>query len=358
MKLNVICIFVVILVTIFKSNADICQSCLNKGDLCTGLITDTFDNRNITSYQFIGNCKSGLVCGPVNTTYVIPNKVNWICREYGKKDRSCYNGLECEFGLVCNRKQICIQGNFTQLGDGCVRDSDCSGYFPKCINEVCQKYKNQCFTNNDCAYNQLCDTKLNQCVDYLFKGDKCNSESNYCFTGLNCLSNGVCGKKLLELGQQCSISNSQCDSSKGYYCSPRSVCELFLAPNLGSLGNCSDGNQSNQCGEYYGCSCDGQCYPNKPSPIQNSQYQTLVDCAYENKCQMIDNINSNQSCVFQKCQRELCDYKKLFYQSSIISCDSEFLISQYCSNIIDNSSTKISIFSISTILLILFISLL
>ncbi|KAK5583504.1 hypothetical protein RB653_005100 [Dictyostelium firmibasis] len=354
MKLNILYIFVVLLLTIYKSNADICQNCLNKGDLCTAKFSETSDNGTIIeSYQFIGNCQSGLVCGPLNTSYVIPNKVDWICREYGKKDRSCYNGLTCEFGLVCNRKQICIQGNFTQLGDGCVRDSDCSGYFPKCINEVCQKYKNQCFTNNDCSYNQLCNSQINQCVDYLFEGDDCNTKNDFCFTGLKCLSSGVCGKEYLGLGNPCSIENSQCDVSKGYYCSPKSlICETFIAPNT---KNCSVG--INQCGDYYTCSCDGQCYPNKPSPIQTSPYQALVDCAYDNKCQMINNINSNQSCVFQKCQRELCDYKKLYYQSSKISCDSEFLISKYCSNI-NNSSVKISIFSISTILLILLISLL
>ncbi|KAM9994660.1 hypothetical protein ACTFIZ_007790 [Dictyostelium cf. discoideum] len=357
MKLSIICIFVVIFITIYKINADICQNCLNKGDLCTGLFSENLDNGTVVdSYKFIGNCQSGLVCGPVNTTNVIPNKVNWICREYGKKDRSCFNGLECEFGLVCNRKQICIQGNFTQLGDGCVRDSDCSGYFPKCINEICQKYKNQCFTNNDCAYNQICDSKLNQCIDYLFEGDKCNQDSDYCFTGLKCLSNKVCGKEYLGLGSQCSITNSQCDTTKGYYCSPNSlVCEKFVgAPNV---MNCSDGSETNQCGDYYGCSCDGKCYQNKPSPIQTTPYQTLVDCAYDNKCQIITNINSNQSCVFQKCQRELCEYKKLYYQNSKITCDSEFLISQYCSNIIDNFSIKISIPTF-LILLILLINLL
>lgn len=133
------------------------------------------------------------------------------------------------------------------------------------------------------------------------------------------------------------------------------MCEKFVAPN--SM-NCSDGIESNQCGEYYGCSCDGKCYQNKPTPIQTTPYQTLVDCAYDNKCQMINNINSNQSCVFQKCQTELCEYKKLYYQNSKITCDSEFLISQYCSNIIDNNySIKISIPTF-TILLILLINLL
>ncbi|KAK5578436.1 hypothetical protein RB653_008107 [Dictyostelium firmibasis] len=332
-----------ILISIYNSsvNAQRCANCLKENQSCSKDLN-------------FGSCESGTFC---------PHK-SQVCTSYIKEGEKCDKDFNyCIPGKRCLEDvdgiYRCIDHSFSNFGEECTLDSDCSTYQLSCIKGVCKLITNQTCNSDDgnCQYNEYCKCPSTGCYCTPIKteGESCSS-TDKCLPGLFCISS-ICTKfatPMLGIGSPCTFS-VECNFNDGLYCSNR-ICQEFVEPKSTS---CTPNTTStNQCSEYQSCSCsDGTCYQTSPYPPEEIQLvinNNLKQCAYDNGCALGNYLNyiSSESCVSKNCRKLICEKESQDYvKQKGDDCGRDaFELDLYC-----NSSIKITQ-SIASILIILLIT--
>ncbi|KAM9996384.1 hypothetical protein ACTFIY_002577 [Dictyostelium cf. discoideum] len=349
MKINSISFFILLIIFCNVVNSS-CPNCLEENDICTE-----------------GTCSDDTKCLSYNSS---PPK----CTKYLRNGDKCDTKVDlCILGTSCildkSNVSRCLNYGFRSLGEHCDLQSDCIDYLD-CINNVCSNptYYTHCHDiDNDCNYDEYCYCVASsdcRCQKINLQGSPCNF-SRDCLGGLTC-NNGVCGNpQLIELGGSClgtyncdanndCYYNGFCDYNKGLYCVDN-ICQEFVQP---SSKSCNTNATVNECSAYQTCSCsDHECYQSSiypPESLKLVASSELEKCAYDNKCSLIVNLYSSESCLSKHCRKEICqryigDYKV----QEGNDCGKAALRSEllYCSS---NSSSKITQ-SLTFLLIVLFI---
>ncbi|KAK5578433.1 hypothetical protein RB653_008104 [Dictyostelium firmibasis] len=334
-----------ILISIYCSvNAQLCANCLKENQSC-----------NI-EFGSLDTCESGTSCR--NSS----NGGGYKCISYLEEGEKCGPETgQCIPGRAClkdvNDIYRCIDYSFSNVGEECTLDSDCSTYQLNCIKGVCKlKATGTCnYDNGNCQYNEYCSCPDSisscNCKPIKKEGESCSTKKE-CLGNLDCISS-ICTKiKLLTIGGTCQES-SECDYNKGLYCSG-GICEEFVEPKPTS---CTPNTTStNQCSEFQSCSCsDRTCYQTSP-PLSLFTHEDLLQCAYDNGCSIAYDYNmlSSKSCVSKNCGKLICEInsQELTKQKGDDCGRDAFILDLYC-----NSSFKItqSIASLLIISLITFV---
>ncbi|KAK5578469.1 hypothetical protein RB653_008140 [Dictyostelium firmibasis] len=280
-------LILLIILTFIPLIKSYCVSCINPGEKC-----------RIVGIE--GECSNGFVCA---TNVKNGNNLNYTCQPRIKINQNCFDDNTCEFGLICDG-DICKDTKFSNIGQECSMDSDCSSKKAKCSGGVCKNMEGTCDYDGDCPKNQQCSDHL--CYDFKTQGQICTVGGISCIDDLECYSSnktngeiGVCEKiNKKALGQNCSDSY-QCNGSDNLYCS-NNICEKYIITNQ----SCSSGSE---CDEFHSCGCDGKCYLTSLPIIPN--YDTFTEC-FQTKCGGIfpENEFSSKSCLAKNCAKEICNY--------------------------------------------------
>ncbi|EAL63701.2 paramecium surface antigen repeat-containing protein [Dictyostelium discoideum AX4] len=298
MKINLVLLFFLVL---FYSVVDSsCPNCLKENDICG-------TNKGKCSYDTTCLYNSSLTSNQTGK-----------CNKYLRQGDECKVGEKlCIAGTLCllDKENVyrCLDYGFATLGEDCKLDSDCSTNKLACINDVCTlKPSENCDgwnkINANCKYNEfcLCSTNSNcSCENIKLEGESCTSPDD-CLGRLDC-NNSVCTKKQpLGLGADCSATYNFCDYNKGLYCS-KDICIEYVEP---SLRSCNPNATFNECLDFERCSCsDNECYQSI-SPLKTMKLiysDELEICAYDNKCSLVDNKLSSQSCLSKNCRKIMCE---------------------------------------------------
>ncbi|KAK5578434.1 hypothetical protein RB653_008105 [Dictyostelium firmibasis] len=298
-------ISLLLLISIYNSsvNAQLCPNCLKENQSCK-------DGK-------FGTCESGTFCAYGSE----------LCTSYIKEGEKCEEGHNyCIPGKRCledvNGIYRCIDHSFSNVGEECTLDSDCSTKELNCIKGVCKLNTNQNCLYNDgnCKYNEYCECSSTVydciCIPIKTEGDSC-STTDECLGGLFCFSS-ICTKlEILThgIGSPCTFSG-ECNSNDGLYCS-NGICQEFVEPK--STPCTPNTTSTNQCSKYQSCSCsDETCYQTIPYPPQQNQLTyngDLNQCAYDNGCALGNYLNyySSESCVSKNCRKLICEMKSQDY---------------------------------------------
>ncbi|KAM9988544.1 hypothetical protein ACTFIZ_012251 [Dictyostelium cf. discoideum] len=311
---------------IFSLTQGYCESCISEGEKCR--------LKNIE-----GQCLNGRVC---LTSVKNGDDSNYTCQPRIKINQPCNDDFTCEFGLICH-DGACKNVQFSNIGEECSQDSDCSSNKAKCSNGVCKNLDGICDNNSDCP-NQECSDHL--CYPYIPLGQTCTIKGISCIDNLECYSPnktsqyGICQEiKKRSLGQPCD-SSEQCNSLENLYCQ-NNICEKYIISNQ----TCDSDGMG--CDEYHSCGCDGKCYLNGLPIIPN--YQKFVDC-YQNKCGGLfpNNEWSAKSCLIKKCAQEACDYFSFSSKSPFeFKCNQVQYQANYLCGLAKSNSNKLEISIIS-----------
>ncbi|KAK5578435.1 hypothetical protein RB653_008106 [Dictyostelium firmibasis] len=324
-------------------NAQRCANCLK-------------ENQSCLSYLNFVLCESGTFCADESN----------LCTSYIKEGEKCDKDLNyCIPGKRCledvNGIYRCIDYSFSNVGDQCTLDSDCSTNELSCIKGVCKlKESNDCRNNDgNCKYNEYCKCSSTDascyCTPIKTEGESC-SYTDECLGGLFCISS-ICTKlatPMLGIGSPCT-SSEQCNFNDDLDCL-NGICQEYVYTK--SISCTPNTTSNNPCYGYLSCSCsDGICYQTSPYPPQKNQLKfnyNLKQCAYDNGCALGNYLNyiSSESCVSKNCRKLICETKSQRYMKQKgDDCGKDaFILDLYC-----NSSIKITQ-SIASLLIILLIT--
>ncbi|KAK5579696.1 hypothetical protein RB653_009382 [Dictyostelium firmibasis] len=335
-----------ILISIYSSvNAQLCPNCLKENESCN------IDKNSLDT------CESGTSCRNIS------NGGGYICISYLEEGEKCGPETgQCIPGKRCledvNGIYRCLDYSFSNVGEECTLDSDCSTYELNCIKGVCKlnATKTCLYDDGNCQYDEYCSCPSTDCYCKPIKteGESCNTDQE-CLGNLDCILS-ICTKlKLLTIGSICRKS-SECDYNNGLYC-PNGTCQEFVEPKSTSCN--PNSTSTNQCPEFQSCSCsDGTCYQTSVYPPQTYLFtkKDLVQCAYDNGCSVAYDFNvfSSKSCVKKNCRKLMCEFRSqtpFKGKQKGDDCGRE----AYFIDLLCNSSFKITQ-SIASLLIISFIS--
>ncbi|KAN0037024.1 hypothetical protein ACTFIV_002352 [Dictyostelium citrinum] len=309
-----------------------CVSCISEGEKC-----------RLKGVE--GQCLNGRVC--IANAKNADNS-NYTCQPRIKVNQPCFYDFTCEFGLIC-ADETCQNVQFSNIGEECSLDSDCSSKRAKCSGGVCKNLDGVCNNDGDCPMNQECSDST--CFPLLSLGQTCTMDGINCMNNLQCYSQnktskyGVCEEiKKRSLGQPCD-NNDKCNNFENLYCS-NNICEKYIISNQ----TCNSDGQG--CDSYHQCGCDGKCYLFGLPTIPN--YEKFVDC-YQTKCggMFPNNEWSANSCIIKKCAKEICDYFSSSSKSPFeFKCNEIQYHTDYLCGLVKSNSNKLEISILSIFILL------
>ncbi|EGG22395.1 hypothetical protein DFA_04513 [Cavenderia fasciculata] len=316
------------------------------------------------------------------------DQTTFDCIEKSDQGGPCSDDNECLTGYECV-DSTCGAYNYAQSGETCSNTNQCIEGL-ECTSGACTLGTNGCTDNDQCAYGKYCNTTSQDCFDRI-------SDQQPCIIGLDekpCGSYSKCVPTVLgsnssicvpyfslgetkACGDEATDETNACDISKGLDCFS-GTCQLLSANGYNQTqfsGNCNDPNLAlDPCNENSQCTCiqsdRGVCISQVASSVDEIRTcgavsMRMTACAVEHKC----NEQAGQSvknCFWQHCGEEFCGsladcapiYKEL---TSELVCVIEGLLPLPCSTLgysIGAAGSSISLISLSSVLMISFVSLL
>ncbi|EGC35770.1 hypothetical protein DICPUDRAFT_32880 [Dictyostelium purpureum] len=178
------------------------------------------------------------------------------------ENENCNKSVDCQFGLSCvpNDEGVmnCVKAFYIDYGNSCNITIQCS-HSLECIDNKCSTPLIGCFTDLQCAENEICVNgtcqvyilKENEC--FIFKSLSCKHQFKTCvLKSFNISSIGICVEDVI-VGSPCITSKFSCDWGLGQYCKPLSLGS--------SVGNCtlSGENKFNICTSKNDCAYNEYC---------------------------------------------------------------------------------------------------
>jgi MYXO-CTERM domain-containing protein len=211
---------------------EIGQSCPNGSTTCASGFCDPVGS--VCACNDNGDCSGGQLCNILAN----PNQ----CVLSG-----CGNGV-IEVGEGCDDNNTanddgCTSGCLLEIGQSCPNGSNV------CASTFCDPTDNTCACNqsDDCPGDQVCDTKAmpNACVDPGCGNLVLESPTEGCDDGNTTSGDGCTATCLLELGQTCNGSSTDCDT--GFCDQAGNVCACDEDSDCPSDTLCNTGATPNVC---------------------------------------------------------------------------------------------------------------